>query len=285
MKSIFPLIVLFVMAACASQEKKKVDNTERIVCLAKQYNEIIYALHAEKDLVGVDLSSVFPSQINKLPKVGYHRALSAEAILSVNPTLIIHDDNIGPDHVVSQLEKMKIPMKVFQAKSKDIITTKKLMCEMGAYFHKEKEAKILAQNFENELKEVIQSSTKYTDKPSVLIIHFGQAKNHYLLVTQKSTAAKMIDWAGGKLSVTGEKGMRVLSAEAIALANPDVILMTDFGFDRLGSLDKIKTLPGLAETKAAKSNRIYRVNECDIMYLGPRTGKNTLKIQHLIHGN
>ncbi len=285
MKSIHSLIVVFLFVACSTQEKKNIDNAPRIVCLAKQYNEIIYALHAEKDLVGVDLSSVFPSQINKLPKVGYHRALSAEAILSVNPTLIIHDDNIGPDHVVSQLEKMKIPMKVFHAKSKDISTTKKLMHEMGAYFHKEKEAKILAQNFENDVNEAIQSSGKYSDKPSVLIIHFGQAKNHYLLVTQKSTAAKMIDWAGGKLSVTGEKGMRVLSAEAIALANPDVILMTDFGFDRLGSLEKIKDLPGLAETKAAKSNRIYRVNEFDIMYLGPRSGKNTLKIQQLIHGN
>lgn len=285
MKSIYSLIVVFLFVACSTQEKKNIDTVPRIVCLAKQYNEIIYALHAEKDLVGVDLSSVFPSQINRLPKVGYHRALSAEAILSVNPTLIIHDDNIGPDHVVSQLEKMKIPMKVFHAKSKDISTTKKLMLEMGAYFHKEKEAKILAQNFENDVNEVIQSSEKYSDKPSVLIIHFGQAKNHYLLVTQKSTAAKMIDWAGGKLSVTGEKGMRVLSAEAIALANPDVILMTDFGFDRLGSLERIKALPGLAETKAAKSNRIYRVNEFDIMYLGPRSGKNTLKIQQLIHGN
>lgn len=285
MKSIYPIIVLLLIVSCSTQEKKKAATAERIVCLAKQYNEIIYALHAEKELVGVDLSSVFPSQINKLPKVGYHRALSAEAILSVNPTLIIHDDNIGPDHVVSQLEKMKIPMKVFHSKSKDVFTTKNLMLEMGAYFHKEKEAKILAQNFEKEVREVIQSSAKYRDKPSVLIIHFGQAKNHYLLVTQKSTAAKMIDWAGGKLSVTGDKGMRVLSAEAIALANPDVILMTDFGFDRLGSLEKIKSLPGLAETKAAKSNRIYRVNECDIMYLGPRTGKNTFNIQQLIHAN
>lgn len=284
MKSLYIMIALCCLSAC-SQNKSSENEEKRIVCLAKQYNELIYALHAEKDLVGVDLSSVYPAQINKLPKLGYHRALSAEAILSANPTLIIHDDNIGPDHVVRQLEHLKIPMKVFASKAKDVASTKALMLEMGKYFHKEQVAQKLAANFEKEVNAAKQAAKQYNDKPSVLIIHFGQAKNHYLLVTQKSTAAKMIDWAGGKLSVTGEKGMRVLSAEAIAMANPDVILMTDFGFDRLGSLEKIKTLPGLAETKAAKENKIYRVNEFDLMYLGPRTGKNTIKLEKLIHAN
>ncbi len=278
------MIALCCLSAC-SQNKSSENEEKRIVCLAKQYNELIYALHAEKDLVGVDLSSVYPAQINKLPKLGYHRALSAEAILSANPTLIIHDDNIGPDHVVRQLENLKIPMKVFASKANDVASTKALMLEMGKYFHKEQVAQKLAANFEREVNAAKQAAKQYHDKPSVLIIHFGQAKNHYLLVTQKSTAAKMIDWAGGKLSVTGEKGMRVLSAEAIAMANPDVILMTDFGFDRLGSLEKIKTLPGLAETKAAKENKIYRVNEFDLMYLGPRTGKNTIILEKLIHAN
>jgi iron complex transport system substrate-binding protein len=284
MKSLYFILAFLFLSACGQKERAKTE-TKRIVCLAKQYNELIYALHAEKDLVGVDLSSVYPAQINKLPKLGYHRALSAEAILSANPTLIIHDDNIGPDHVVRQLESLKIPMKVFASKAKDVASTKALMLEMGKYFHKEQAAQKLAVNFEKEVNQAIQAATKYQNKPSVLIIHFGQAKNHYLLVTQKSTAAKMIEWAGGKLSVTGEKGMKVLSAEAIAMANPDVILMTDFGFDRLGSLEKIKSLPGLSETKAAKENKIYRVNEFDLMYLGPRTGKNTLKIEKLIHGH
>ena len=36
--------------------------------------------------------------------VGYHRALSAEGILSLHPTAIIHDDNIGPPQVVEQIK-------------------------------------------------------------------------------------------------------------------------------------------------------------------------------------
>ena len=77
--------------------------------------------------------------------------------------------------------------------------------------------------------------------------------------------------------------MQQLSAELIAQADPDVILLTDFGYDKLGSLDEIKKLPGLSTTKAAKSNRIYRVEEHDMVYIGPRTGTNVLRLQELIH--
>jgi iron complex transport system substrate-binding protein len=102
-------------------------------------------------------------------------------------------------------------------------------------------------------------------------------------MTQKSVAAQLIRWAGGKIAVSDERGMKQLSAEVVAAANPDVILLTDFGYDRLGSPQKIKELPGVAGTNAAKNNRIYRVEEHDLVYLGPRTGKNTLMLQKLIH--
>jgi iron complex transport system substrate-binding protein len=94
----------------------------------------------------------------------------------------------------------------------------------------------------------------------------------------------MLEWAGGKNPVEDEKGMKQLSAEIIAKANPDVILLTDFGYDRLGSVEKIKELPGIGCTNSSRNNRIYRVEEHDLIYLGPRTGENVLMLQKLIHG-
>jgi iron complex transport system substrate-binding protein len=87
------------------------------------------------------------------------------------------------------------------------------------------------------------------------------------------------------IPIDGEKGMLQLSPEIITKADPDVILLTDFGYDKLGTMDKIKELPGIAGTKAAKNNRIFRIEEHDLVYLGPRTGENTLLIQKLIHQN
>jgi iron complex transport system substrate-binding protein len=285
-KQIIFLLLATFLASCGrfGNTDEKENNKERIVCIAKQYNEIIWALGAEKDIVAVDISSTYPPEIKKLPTVGYHRALSAEAILAMNPTMIIHDNNIGPEHVVKQLENLKIPMKAFTKYDADIDGTKKLMREMGAYFGKEKRADSLCKKLDADMETALQNAKNYTDTPKVVIIHFGKASNIFLTVTKKNTATKMLEWAGGKNPVEDEKGMKQLSAEIIAKANPDVILLTDFGYDRLGSVEKIKELPGIGGTNASRNNRIYRVEEHDLIYLGPRTGENVLMLQKLIHG-
>src|SRR5215813_7893457 len=133
------ILSLVVLASCGrfSNKEQQEERTERIVCLSKQYNEIIFALGAQKDLVGVDLSSTYPEAIKKLPTVGYHRALSAEGILSTKPTMIIHDNNVGPEQVMKQLTDLKIPMMVFKTKGEDIASAKQLISEMGEYFNRQ----------------------------------------------------------------------------------------------------------------------------------------------------
>lgn len=281
--SLLVLLALFSCGRFGNEAEKAAEQTERIVCISKQYSEIIFALGAEKNLVAVDLSSTFPEAAKKLPTVGYHRALTIEGILAQKPTLILQDDNIGPPNVVTQLEKLKIPMKIFETKATTIDSTKLLIQEMGRYFHEEKKAKTLCDKLEKDMGEALKISATFDEKPKVLIIHFGQASNVFLAMTKKSTAAQMIEWAGGIMAVQGEKGMKLLSPEVIAAADPDLIILTDVGYDRLGSLEKIKELPGLGTSKAAKNNQIYRFEEHDIVYFGPRTGENVLKLQALLH--
>lgn len=112
---LFVALILNTICSCGrfGNEDKKTDHKQRIVCISKQYNEIIFALKAQDDIVAVDLTSTYPPEIKKLPNVGYHRALSIESILAMKPTLILQDNNIGPEHVVRQIQDLKIPMKIF----------------------------------------------------------------------------------------------------------------------------------------------------------------------------
>src|SRR6476659_3802243 len=89
----------------------------RVVVISNVYNEIICALGAQDKVVGVVLSSTYPREVKNVQTVGYHRALSAEGILSLHPDAIIHDNNIGPPQVVEQLQTLNIPMKQFTAKN------------------------------------------------------------------------------------------------------------------------------------------------------------------------
>lgn len=282
-KYLLYISLLFVATSCNQNNKQSGSDKQRIVCIAKEYNEIIFELGAQKDIVGVDLSSTYPDALKSVTKVGYHRALSAEAILAQKPTLIIHDNNIGPEHVVKQLKDLGISMKTFADSVYTIDQTKGLIREIGAYFDKREKAEELCNKLDSDMAHALDSVKQYTDVPKVMIIHFGQANNVYLTMTNKNIAANIIKWAGGVVPLQGNRAMVQLSAEAVAQSDPDVILLTDYGYDRLGSIDKIKELPGVAQTKAAKNNRIYRVEEHDIVYLGARTGENVLKFEKMIH--
>ena len=92
--------------------------TERPIAISY---EIIWALGAQDKVVGVDLSTTYPPDVKKVQTVGYHRALSAEGILSLHPTAILtSDDNIGPPQVVEQIKQLNIPLKSFTAKNDSI---------------------------------------------------------------------------------------------------------------------------------------------------------------------
>jgi iron complex transport system substrate-binding protein len=262
---------------------------DRLVVISQTYNEIIWALGAQGTVVGVDLSSTYPPEVKNVQTVGYHRALSAEGILSLHPTAIIHDNNIGPPQVVEQLKGLNVPLKTFNAKNDSVDGTKALVREMGTYFHREARAEELCRTLDSQMSASLERVKQYADHPRVAIIHFGRASNVYLVVGKGGSgdggaASRMIEWAGGEMAVGAQGMQQMASPETIARANPDVILVTDYGYDRLGgSLDQIKELPGVGTSNAAKNNRIYRVEENQLMYFSPRTGENIEKVAALIH--
>src|SRR5215211_4021050 len=207
---------------------------ERVVVISQTYNEIIWALGAQENVVGVDFSSTYPPDVKKVQTVGYHRALSAEGILSLHPTAIIHDNNIGPPQVVEQLKGLNIPMKTFDAKNDSVEGTKALIREMGAYFHKEAKAEELCRTLDTQMAASLAAVGKYTDRPRVAVIHFGRASNVYLVVARGGggdggAAGRTVEWAGGEMAINSERMQRMESPEIVAQANPDVILVTDYG--------------------------------------------------------
>ena len=284
--------MLVFASGCSRFRDAPADSKDaRYVVISPIYNEIIWALGAQDKVVGVDLSTTYPPDVKSKQTVGYHRALSAEGILSLHPTAVIHDNNIGPPQVVQQLQQLNIPMKTFTAKNDSFDGAKALIREMGAYFHKEARAEELCHTMDAQRTASLEKVKQYTDHPRVAVIHFGRASNVYMVVGKGGGGdgggvSQMIELAGGEMAGenTGRGMQRMESPEILAKANPDVILMTDYGYDRLnGSLDQIKALPGVATSNAAKADRIYRIEENVLNYFGPRSGENIGKVAAIIH--
>src|SRR5580765_7647034 len=283
-------LVILSLFSCSRFHNAPTDSKDaRYVVISPIYNEIIWALGAQDKVVGVDLSTTCPPDVKKVQTVGYHRALSAEGILSLHPTAIIHDNNIGPPQVVQQIQQLNIPMKTFTAKNDGFDGTKALIREMGAYFHKEARAEELCKTLDEQRAASLEKVKQYSDRPRVAVIHFGRASNVYMVVGKGGGGdgggvSQMIELAGGQMALENKGMQRMESPEILAQANPDVILMTDYGYDRLGgSTDQTKALPGVATSNAARNNRIYRIEENVLNYFGPRSGENIAKVAAIIH--
>src|SRR5690242_6622105 len=138
MKTIYIVIACLCLLSCDrfGGKEKEHKSTQRIVCVSKQLNEIIFAVGGDTALVGVDISSTYPPEAKKLTTVGYHRALSGEGIISLNPTVLWHDGSIAPDHVIEQVKKVGIPMREFHGGS-TIDSTKMLIMQVAGEFHNE----------------------------------------------------------------------------------------------------------------------------------------------------
>lgn len=257
---------------------------ERVVCVSKQINEFLYEIHADSVLVGRDLTSIYPPQIKSLPSVGYHRALSAEGIISLRPTVLLTDGNFGPDAVAQQVKKVGIPVDTMSpGNSPD--SAKALMKALGVRFHHEKDADSVIAKWTADMNAALADTVKWAGKPKprVLIMHMGQIANNYLAIKRGSPGSQIVEWAGGVNAIDSTGGMMRLTPELIAKAAPDIIIATDVGFDRLGSADKFAAMPGVDVTPAGKNKRIYRIDEIEVMYYGPRTAASLEKIAGWLH--
>lgn len=268
-------------AACA---RGGAGTGPRVVCVSKQINEYLYDIHAESVLVARDLTSVYPPRITTLPSVGYHRALSAEGIISMRPTMLLTDGNLGPDAVVAQVKKVGIPV-VIMTPGATPDSAQLLMRQLGQRFHHERQADSVIAAWSADMAAALADTATWANapKPRVLVMHMGQVVNNYLALKRGTPADQLVRWAGGVNAVDSVGGMMRLTPELIAKAAPDIIIATDVGFDRLGSADKFAAMPGVAETPAGKNRKIYRVDETEIMYFGPRTAASLRKIAGWLH--
>src|SRR5258705_5983359 len=215
-RAAFAAAVLLATAACGHADASA---GPRVVGVSKQINEYLYDIHAESVLVARDLTSIYPKEIERLPSVGYHRGLSAEGIISMRPTMLLTDGNLGPDAVVAQVRKVGISV-VVMSPGAGLDSAQLLMARLGAQFHHERQADSVLAAWRREMAQALADSTRWAKekKPRVLVMHFGQVVNDYLALKRGTTADQIVRWAGGVNALDSVGGMLRLTPELIARA-------------------------------------------------------------------
>ncbi|MFC4625840.1 hemin ABC transporter substrate-binding protein [Daeguia caeni] len=270
--------------AALAETVERFADTSRIVSVGGALTEIVYALGAEKMLVARDQTSLYPEEAQKLPDVGYMRQLSAEGVLSANPTGILLVEGSGPAETLDLLKKASVPMVIVpEEHSAEGVLVK--IDAVGKALGLEDRAKELSDKIRSDLEEAEKMALQHNPRKRVLFIM--SAPGGRLMAAGKDTAADgMIRLAGAENVISEFSGYKQLTDEAVEKAAPDAILMMDRGNgDNTHAVaDELLKNPALAATPAGKSKNIIAMEGLYLLGFGPRTGAAARELSAKLYG-
>lgn len=242
---------------------------KRVVVAGGGVTELVYALGAEKVLVGVDTSSQYPTAALKLPKVGYLRALSTEGLLSLTPDAVLVTDEAGPAKTLEVLEQAGVDIQRLNS-DYSVAGLLSRLEQMAVLLDKPIQAKILRQQIEQqqrELRILLRGRSGDPVRILFLLTHGGRSP----MSAGKGTAADaLIRMAGAVNVVDSFHGYRPLSQEAIAALRPDYILTTQQGLQQIGGAQSLLNRAGINLTPAAQKQQLIAMDALYLLGFGPR---------------
>lgn len=238
-----------------SADTQQTAGTSRVVSLGGSVTEIIYALGAERQLVGVDQSSLYPAQAQELPSVGYYRRLPVEGVASLRPTLVIASEHAGPPGVMEKLTSLGVPT-LMVSDQPTVESLHQRVRTVAAAVRRENQAEALIQQFDDALsraRELPASGLK-----AVMVVMRG---GKWLGAGQGTVADVVLREAGLNNALSGQSSYQPLTPESLSAMAPEVIILTSGTVHAIGGLQAVKASPVLRHTPAAKQGRIMVLDD------------------------
>ena len=260
-----------------------VSDISRIVPLNGDIAEIVWDLGLGANIVGADVSATYPPELQDLPSIGFGRQLSAEGILSLDPTVVIGDTTAGPADVINQIREAGITVVIIKSYT-DITAPFEKIADVSAALGVSAEGEALAASVQQQIDDAKALAATATSKPRVVFLYIRGAAVQ-LIGGKGSGADTLIDMAGGIDGGTeaGVNGFMPITAESLVTAAPDVILVMSGGLESIGGIDGLMQIPGIAETPAGQNGRIIAFDDQYLLGLGPRMGQVITDLVYGLH--
>lgn len=249
---------------------------ERIVSLSGAITELLFSLELGEKVVAVDVTSTFPAMVKTLPQLGHVRNLNTEAVLALQPDLIIAEQ---PDEAIKALATLVnagIEVLLLE-KNHTLDNPIKMAQQLAKKLKFPAQFMAMEQSIQESRQHLAMLQAKQVDKPKVLFI-YARGTGNLMVAGHNTPAAAMIELAGGINAIEGFEGFKALSTEGLLAANPDVILMFESGIQSLGGIEGLKKLPGMMETSAGKQERFIAMDGLYLLGFTPRVGAAAVEL-------
>lgn len=286
------LLSLFLLVGCGTQsDDAPVSYTddlgrtvsidppvERVVSLAPNITELVYAAGAGNTLVAVTSSGDYPPAVDSLPHISA-LPVDFEAIAAREPDLVLGTDQVNAPGDIDTFEALNLPIYFFSFRSlTDIIDAVETMGRLL-------DTETTATDSANALRREIESLRTKTgsipskERPRVLVLVGAETLYSF---GSGSYVHTLVQLAGGRSITTDiETQAPTLSDEYVLTEKPDVIVGTwgsDYDPDRLLELH-----PTWDIVPAVQNDRVYSLPSDLISRPGPRVLDGARRLAHYLH--
>jgi len=279
----FWLVVSVFLLTAVSPLNAQGGIAKRIISIVPAVTEMLFAIGAGDQVVGVSSFAGYPDEVNSRPRVGALLDPNIERILSLSPDLVVlHESQTD---AIEQMRRGGI--EVFLYRHGNIADITDMIRQLGRRTGQTPKAITVAKQIEVTLQS-IQTRVSNYQKPKILLV-LGREPDTVRNVYASGGIGFLNDMiiAAGGINVFAhvESEAARPNAEGILAASPDVIIEI-----RAEGLLPDKTTPGnprvwdaLPAIPAVQKDRVYFLSGSDLVVPGPRVANATERLAKTLH--
>jgi iron complex transport system substrate-binding protein len=259
---------------------------ERIVSLAPSNTEMLFAVGAGDNVVGVTDFCNYPYnfaewiEAGNMTSIGNYYGPSVEPIVSLEPDLILASS--GSLEAAENLRSLGYNVLVLEARTIDAVLQDILV--VGRATGKAIEAGVLVSEIRTRIDTVATQAAAATTIPKV----YHEVWNEPIMSVGPGTfIEELMVLAGGEnIFHDATTSWPTVSSEAIIEKNPDVMFFPDMYMGRANfyeTIEAVKDRPGWNTITAVKNDALYEINADIISRSGPRLVDALEAIAKMVH--
>jgi len=257
-------------------EFSPLERSRRLVSLAPNLTEIIFAVGAGNRLVGDTEYCDYPAEAKSVPKIGDTMKPSIERIIGLKPDVVLVSTASQLEAFTRQLGDQKIAVYVTNPRSLEEVFHS--IETLGDLFDEHQRGATLVAELRRRT-EAVASAVKPVSPVTV----FYQVSNEPLYtIGRDGYLTDLVQRAGG-VSVTADVpgAFPRFSAETALAAKPDAIILATGG-SSMGTANAT-VAAALKNSPAVQNNRVYKVNDDHLSRPGPRLVDGLEEMARALH--
>lgn len=236
----------------------------RIICLTEETTETLYLLGQQDRIVGVSGYTVRPKEARLKPKVSAFINANFDKIMALQPELVLAFSDLQADITAELLRR---GIQVFTFNQRSVTEILQMILTLGRLVGSAAAALALVERLQNELEALRQSALRFPKRPRVYFEEWYDP-----LISGIRWVEELIEIAGGEcvfpeLRHQPAAPQRIITAEAVLAANPDVIIASWCG--RPVRKATLRQRPGWQAITAVQRDHLFEIKSTYILQPGP----------------